>query len=344
MRSLSLVAPAEAPSGAATGERKLRYGLKLTVGLALLAWLLLHHGWHRILTYLAGVSPTWFALTVLTYLLGQTLCAWKWGLLAANLGFRRSQRFFWVNYLGGMFCSLFLPTSVGGDVFRVLALSRREGDRAGAAVSVLADRGTGVLAMVWIAVVAALLSSIPLPHSATAALYLVCALLTVAFLAPFWFRPRFARSGFFARVAACWNDPGQLLLAVAAAFLFQALLGVIYVLIGQALALEIDVRYYLVLCPLISIAAMAPVSINGLGVREATLAALFPLIGVGAARAVAFGLVWTAAVTVADLFGGIVLLCLDAGVNGGQETEGEERARFAGTRISDEEPELRDKG
>ena len=50
--------------------------------------------------------------------------------------------------------------------------------------------------------------------------------------------------------------------------------------------------------------------------REATLAALFPLIGVGADRAVAFGLTWTATVTLADLFGGIVLLGMDAGVNG----------------------------
>lgn len=328
MKSVSLVARSEPgyASGAAAGERKLRYGLKLIVGLALVAWLLWQHGWHRILTCLEGVSPAWFALTVVTYLAGQSLCAWKWGLLAANLGFRRSQRFFWVNYLGGMFCSLFLPTSVGGDVFRVLALARRGGDRVGATVSVLADRGTGVLAMVWIATVAAVLSSVPLPRWATMTLYLVCGLLTLAFLAPFWLRPRFARSGCFARVAACWDNPGQLLLALAAAFLFQALLGVIYVLIGQSLALGIDARFYFVLCPLVSIAAMAPVSINGLGVREATLAALFPLIGVGAARAVAFGLVWTGAVTAADLFGGIALLCLDAGGNGHVPSESKQHA------------------
>ena len=75
------------------------------------------------------------------YLAGQSVCAWKWGLLAQSLGFRRKLRFYWLHYLGGMFCSLFLPTSVGGDVYRVLALGGPDsraagrGDRAGATVS-----------------------------------------------------------------------------------------------------------------------------------------------------------------------------------------------------------------
>jgi glycosyltransferase 2 family protein len=320
VKAVSVAVPVDA--GRAAGERKIRYGLKLTVGLALVAWLVWQHGWRKIVACLAGVSPAWFALTVVTYLAGQSLCAWKWGLLAESLGFRRKRRFYWVNYLGGMFCSLFLPTSVGGDVYRVLALAGpnsykvRGKDRVGATVSVLADRGTGVLAMVWIAALAASVSSVLLPRWATAALYLVCAALTLGFAMPFWYRPRFARSGFLGRVMDCWDSPALLLAALGAAFLFQALLGIIYALIGQALGLGIDVRFYFLLCPLVSIAAMAPVSINGLGVREATLAALFPLIGIGAARAVAFGLAWTATVTLADLFGGVVLLCLDAGVNG----------------------------
>ena len=83
-------------------------------------------------------------------------------MLAGSLGFRLPFRFYWVNYLGAMFPSLFLPTSVGGDVFRSIALGRAGGARpqeraepirptAAAVLTVVADRGTGVLAMVWIA-------------------------------------------------------------------------------------------------------------------------------------------------------------------------------------------------
>jgi uncharacterized membrane protein YbhN (UPF0104 family) len=312
---------AELEVGRAAGERSVRYGLKLAVGIALVAWLVYQEGWQRIVACLARVSPAWFGLTVLTYLLGQSLCAWKWSLLAESLGFRRPLRFFWVNYLGAMFCSLFLPTSVGGDVFRALALARPpkgaearrgiRGDRLGATISVLADRGVGVLAMAWIASLAAAVSGVHL-HGWSTALYVSCAVLTFAFVTPFWRRPAFARTRFLGRVLECWNDPARLLAAVGAAFLFQCLLGFIYVLLGQALGLRINFSFYFLLCPLVSIAAMAPVSINGLGVREAALVALFPMVGVGADRALAFGLAWSGMVTVADLIGGIGLLCMDA--------------------------------
>jgi uncharacterized membrane protein YbhN (UPF0104 family) len=326
---------AERDTGGAAGERKVRYGLKLAVGIALVAWLIHEEGWHRIAACLVRVSPVWFVLTVVTYLIGQSLCAWKWSLLAESLGFRRPWRFFWVNYLGAMFCSLFLPTSVGGDVFRALALARpgggteawrgTRGDRVAATVSVLADRGTGVLAMAWIASMAAAASAIHL-HRWTFLLYLSCAVLTLGFIAPFAYRPRVARFSFLGRVLACWDYPARLLAALGAAFLFQSLLGVIYVLLGQALGLRIGIPFYFLLCPLVSIAAMAPVSINGLGVREATLVALFPMAGVGADQALAFGLAWSGMVTLADLFGGIALLCMDADTPPPSKTRRETRA------------------
>lgn len=339
-------------------ERKLRYGLKLVVGISLVLWLVGGHrpegmvmGWRRIAACLAGIPTVWFLLILAAYLAGQSLCAWKWSLLARGLGFRRPLRFYWLTYLGAMFCSLFLPTAVGGDVFRALSLTRGvplgprllgaeasegghlpkrepDGGRGGllrsATVSVLADRGTGVLAMAWIAAVAA--AAVSIPRWAVASLDLVCALLTLGFVLPFWLRHRFARSGFVARVLACWDDPRRLLLALGAAFVFQALLGVTYGLLGHALALGVDLRFYFLLCPLVSITAVAPVSINGLGVREAALVALFPLAGVGRDHALAFGLAWSAVITLADLLGGLALFGADLDLHRPDPMVSEQRA------------------
>src|SRR5204862_8285077 len=112
--------------------------------------------------------------------------------------------------------------------------------------------------------------------------------LTLGFIAPLVVRPGFARRGFLGRALACWDQPRLLLAALGAAFLFQVTVGVIYALLGQALGLRVPLIFYFLLCPLVSVAAMAPVTINGLGVREAALIALFPLAGVGADQAVAF--------------------------------------------------------
>lgn len=297
------------------GKQRLQFGIKLALGVALVGWLLVRGDGEKVGAALGAVHPVWFLLAVLVYLAGQSLCAWKWSLLARTLGFRRPFGYYWINYLGAMFPSLFLPTSVGGDVFRVLALCRTPAlpasetvDRLDAAISVLADRGTGVLAMGWIATAALLaVPSLRLPALVTEAIYGITLLLTVGFLLPFWVRPAFAQRVIPGRAFPCWNDPRTLLHAVGLALLFQGLLCWLYVLLGQALRLPAGPAFYCLICPMVSLASMAPITVGGLGVREASLAALFPLVGMDTHHAIAFGLAWTAVVMISSLVGGGLL-------------------------------------
>lgn len=273
-----------------------------------MGWLSWGGKWNHVAASLSHLSLGWFGVALLTYLAGQSLCGWKWGVLASSLGFRQPLRFYWVNYLAAMFPSLFLPTTVGGDVYRTVALAQQDGRKVEAGVSVLADRGTGVLAMAWIAAIACLLLPGGLPAVGAQAIYWLCGALTLGFVAPFFVRPAFARRGLLGKALACWDQPGPLLLSLGAAFVFQASVGLIYVFLGRALALDVPLSFYFLLSPLVSIAAMSPITINGLGERTAALVLLFQLQKVGADRAVAFGLAWTGMSTLAALFGGLVLL------------------------------------
>lgn len=274
----------------------------------LIGWLSWGGAWNRVAASLSHLSLSWFGLALLTYLVGQSLCGWKWGLLASSLGFRQPLRFYWVNYLAAMFPSLFLPTTVGGDVYRTVALAQQDGRKVEAGVSVLADRGTGVLAMSWIAALACLLMSGDIPVMGERAIFWICGALTLGFVIPFFFRPAFAKRGLVGKALACWDHPGALMVSVGAAFLFQASVGLIYVFLGRALGLDLPTSFYFLLSPLVSLAAMSPITINGLGERTAALVLLFQLQHVGADRAVAFGLAWTGMSTLAALFGGLVLL------------------------------------
>lgn len=304
-------------------RRGLRYGIKLALAVAVIAWLARGDGWLKIGQALHEVQASWFGLALLVYLVGQSLCAWKWSILAGSVGFRKPLRFYWVNYLGAMFPSLFLPTSVGGDVFRTLALVRGGGDKVEATVSVLADRGTGLLAMVWIAALASLTEPTVQHHALAArSIFVICAVLTAGFVLPFAVRPAFARRGFLGKVLRCWDEPAQLLQALLLSFIFQLAVCLIYILLGKALALPVDPRFYFLLCPIVSVAAMSPVTINGLGERVAALVYLFGLVRIGAIQATVFGLAWTALVTLASLFGGLVLFSADrqAGWNDAEDS------------------------
>jgi uncharacterized membrane protein YbhN (UPF0104 family) len=292
--------------------RGVRWGLKLALAIAVVLWLIGRGGWGRVAVNLESASPFWLGATLVVYLVGQSICAYKWGLLAGALGFRRTRGFYWTNYLGAMFPSLFLPTVVGGDIFRVVALARGEKDKVGATVSVLADRGTGVLAMVWIASVALLLyPSIRLPGPATEVILWLSGVLTVLFLVPFAWRPDFQRRGLLGKALQCWDQPRVLLTAVGQAFVFQALLCLAHGLLGIALRVTVAPEFYLVLSPVVSVAAMSPMTISGLGERVAALVLLFGLAGVAKEQSLAFGLAWTGMATLAALFGGAVLFFAD---------------------------------
>lgn len=310
---------------AASQRRRVRFGIKLLLAAALIVWLGGKGGWGQVLRSLEGVSPAWFGFSVFLYLAGQSLCSWKWSVLAGSLGFRRPLRFYWVNYLGAMFPSLFLPTTVGGDVFRVVALARGEepadaeaspaaaegSAKVRATVSVLADRGTGLLALVWIAAAAVATPTIHLHALAEHATYALAAALTLGFALPFFVRPAFARRGLIGRALACWDHPRELLLSLAAALGFQLLVCVIYFCFGQAIDLKVAPGAYFLVCPIASVAAMSPITFSGLGERVAALVILFQFAGVGSDRAVAIGLEWTAMATIASLIGGLVLFVAD---------------------------------
>lgn len=313
----------------ATGRRK-KAAIKVVLTLGALLWF----AWRlhvRQLTYsLTHLNPLWFGLALGSYLLGQSLCAWKWSILAGSLGFRKPLRFYWTNYVGAMFPSLFLPTSVGGDLFRMLALSESDPrrDRGGAMMSVLADRGTGVLAMACIAslaVAAGGATGLPLAMSQT--IYTLTGGLGLLFVLPFAVRPfplwkRLVTEPLasaqgtklqaaVARVLACWEHPGALLLSVGLSFGFQALMGGIYLLLGMAISLPAAPQFYFIAAPIASLAALSPVTINGLGERLAALVVLFTAVGMGRDQAVVFGLEWTALAMLSALFGGSVLLVSD---------------------------------
>lgn len=137
-----------------------KFIVRLGVG-ALLVWFLLNKhelGLQMVLTRMAGMQP-WLLLGALTInLAGQSLCAYRWGLLS-TLGGRKA-RFMDVIpvYFSGMFFNMCLPTSIGGDVFRVVGLGRKTGSKSAAFASVFMDRNVGLAALLWVGLIGSIVA------------------------------------------------------------------------------------------------------------------------------------------------------------------------------------------
>ena len=85
---------------------------------------------------------------------GSIIRGLRWQALVRGLGHAISARVTTELFLVGTFFNQFLPTGMGGDVVRALALSRRGIGRARAASTVLIDRAIGLLPLLMIGLLA----------------------------------------------------------------------------------------------------------------------------------------------------------------------------------------------
>src|SRR5262249_27726825 len=119
--------------------------------------------WRQVGDTFARIRLAWWLLAVGLYALTQVVSSLRWQLFARPLGFRQSLWQFTGMYYVGMFFNLVLPTSVGGDMVRAWYLDGGARQRGRAFLSVLADRGSGLLVLLTLACIGVLASPPGLP-------------------------------------------------------------------------------------------------------------------------------------------------------------------------------------
>ena len=266
------------------------------------------------------------AVGVLLYMAGQAVSSWKWQILlqpvGLDIGYLRVLAF----YFTGMFFNLFLPTIVGGDAVKALLLARETGAPARATMSVFMERNAGLCALLIVAIGAAELA--PPVELFGLSLRTLTWLLAAAFAAanavlmsPLVYRlvdhliaatplarVQHRADALYQAIVPYRSAPGRLLAAVGLSFIFQGVVIAVVFLNARALALDVPLAAVAVFVPLISLAGMVPVSVNGLGVREALYILLFGRIGVPVETAVSLALLYFAVTLLASLPGGVAYL------------------------------------
>lgn len=220
-------------------------------------------------------------------------------------------------YFVGQFFSLFLPTSVGGDAVRVVALSQGGGSTGRALSSVIIERMLGLGALMTYLVLGGLMAPSlllsPLGRLSwtvgwrEALGVVIAGGLALGLLAVVGRRSIKLRR-LVHDATDVWQrfrgSPLPLTAAVLASFAVQA--G--YILAWYVLALIFDfgvpLRALLVFVPFVSLAAMLPVTLSGLGVREGAWALLLQPLGVSSANAIAFSLLFYVATLLTGALGG----------------------------------------
>jgi uncharacterized protein (TIRG00374 family) len=265
------------------------------------------------------ISPLLWLGAILLFLAGHAAAAAKWRILiGGGISYRQAFR----AHLAGLAANLALPSVAGGDVVRAGLVMKHAEDKGRLAMGSLADRLIDTLGLVLIALASAWLAWGPRLDSGSWVAWLIPGLLLlvaagfVAALALDRFASRREPSGKLLRLltkmvhsaAELARSPGRLALCLAISMAVQCLFVGINIAFAEAAQVEAPTAAWFFAWTTAKLIAIAPISLGGLGVREASMAALLKPFGADPAEVVAIGLVWQSVLYVSGLIGFLVQL------------------------------------
>ncbi|RMF21316.1 MAG: UPF0104 family protein [Deltaproteobacteria bacterium] len=290
--------------------------LKVAVSAAAAAIVLSRVDAGALLGVLGRADARGVVLTLVLYLVGQLVTAYRWQLIARRVGFGERTTKVFLYYYIGMFFNLFGPSTLGGDLARALYLGGASGRRAAALHTVVLDRAVGMVMLIVVAVAAmALFGRMGVPAPAA---YLTAAV-GVAVAVVWWALPPLSRmvlsSGHRWRrviedeLSGLWRDPSLFGRITLISIFFHVLQISALVLLGKAVGVPVPWQYYFVFHPLVTVLSAIPVSLAGLGIRElGYVYFLSDLHHAPREAALALALLWLGVLVTSSLVGGLAFL------------------------------------
>jgi uncharacterized membrane protein YbhN (UPF0104 family) len=278
--------------------------------------------WERV----KGMNAAWLLLAIVAFIATQSISVWRWNRLLRALHIevepKRLRESIWVS----LFFNNFLPSNIGGDVVRIADTAPAAGSKTLAMTVILVDRVIGLTALLIVAAsgaFAAQLFGVHIPGArwlwlasgigAVAAISVIAmpqlvghAFMPIRALNKPWLTERTQRLE--DAVIRFRNAPSAVIGAFGGALVVQITLVAFYLLTAEGLSVPLPIFLGAVLIPVSLVVQMAPVSINGFGVREAVFALYFRRFGLPTDAAVALSLVSTGMVMGLSLVGGFYFI------------------------------------
>ncbi|MDQ6952223.1 MAG: lysylphosphatidylglycerol synthase transmembrane domain-containing protein [Mariprofundaceae bacterium] len=262
--------------------------------------------WQRMM----AVNPWYLIASWLCIIVGYFLCGLRWAWMAEGLGIKISRRRKIRLYFLGMFTSLFLPSTIGGDVVRAVLLAKGEG-RQGiglpAAASVILDRLNGMYALILLLSISMFFFSWPRAWWMSW-MFLVVSMWLVLLLYP-WMHARLPR--WFEKIKQLPLDTktfqSMWWKSLPVSFVFQAMVVQAHVFLAMGVGLEMNWAAISIMVGLVALVATLPISLNGFGIREAGYVGFAVYFGASSESATAMAALWIIVLSLAALPGAFIL-------------------------------------
>lgn len=278
-----------------------------------------------IVNILSAMKSARIPLLILSFSLisvGFILSSLRWKILLDAQNIRISMWKLTKYYLVGSFFNNFLPTTIGGDIFRTYEVSKSSGSMTQSFAIIMVERLTGIFALIVYSILGlqigySTFGNFLMVWVAGSVFIISMIILILGVRLQGGVLKENTNTNIFSKARSMINkvlytiylykDKKKVLFkALILGFILQFNVIIFFYLISCSLDLKPQFYYFLIIIPLIHIILMFPVSINGIGIRENIFIFFLSKIGVCAATSVAVSWLAFGMVLIYAVFGGII--------------------------------------
>lgn len=274
-------------------KKSLHTLLKCIISFALIAFLVQRIGILSITEVISSVSLNWICVAFCVFLISHVIGSYQWWLLLRTeeitIDFFSALKFYFV----GLFFNNFLPSSLGGDLFRMFDINKFSSKDTSAVFSVIIDRFMGFFVLSCFAILAFPVIVMENIFNQNHIIYFVIFIgfwIFVLFLffnknvaQPFaWIYEKLTPEKIhlktrevYKKIHSFGRSRSLFFKLVILSMLIQSLRILMHYFVSRSLGVDVSFKYFFFIIPFIAILSSLPISIGGIGIRESVGMILF---------------------------------------------------------------------
>jgi uncharacterized protein (TIRG00374 family) len=300
--------------------------LRIVISVGLITYLIISQfkDFRTISATLKDISIPLILLSAATHFYGIWITAFRWQTLLKTQGVRLSILSLSSSTLVGQFFNNFLPTSIGGDVYRAYDVTKKSDFPMSSSISVLVvERLSGIIASAVFAAAALFLGftaiggiSIVIPILIFLAISILIFFLilnpNILGLHKLAKKIRLLQkildklNNVYNTFLSFKNYKWTLVRVIFYSLTLQFAVIINYWLASRSLGIPLNLSVFIFIVPVVSIISMLPISLGGIGVREGSLVFLMVSLGAQNAKAAMCSLLLFAMLLVMGIIGGLI--------------------------------------
>ena len=276
------------------------------------------------LEIIKSVNKPLLILSLSTHIFGIWITAVRWNTLLGTQKVKLGTTTLTLTVLIGFFFNNFLPTSIGGDVFRTYDAAKKANIPIETSASIIiVERFSGIISASTYAIIALFLGFTAIGNRSfiipVIIFFIICIIIAFLILNPsilrlnklinkikFLKKVKEKLANIYFTFLSFKKFKWVLVRVMIYSFLLQFAVILNYFLAAKSLGINLNLTAFIFIVPVVTIIAMVPISIGGIGIRENTLVFIITAMGVGSEQAAICALLIFLMLIFIGIIGGII--------------------------------------